>query len=421
MRNLPVSCPIAVLSLMLATVAPARSPVAATDHWVASWGAAQQIPEPQNALPPAQAGNVTLRQIVHLSLGGERVRVRLSNAFGTQPLVIGAAHVARAAKPGTSAIVPGSDTALTFGGRTAVTIPAGAAYVSDPVALDAPNGADLAISLYLPEAAARQTGHPGSRSTSFVVADNHVGDASLAGAAPIEHWYQISDVEVAATADARAIVAIGDSITDGHASTTDGNTRWPDLLAARLRADPATRDVAVVNTGIGGNRVLLDGLGPNLMARFERDALDRDGVAGIIVLEGVNDIGMLTREHPATEAELTAHRERIIDGLRRLIERAHARGLRIYGGTITPFVGSDFYHPDAAVDADRRAINAWIRAPGHFDGVVDFDRALRDPAHPERLLPAYDSGDHLHPSNAGYAAMAQAVPLAVAAATEARR
>ncbi|MBY8827044.1 SGNH/GDSL hydrolase family protein [Hephaestia sp. CMS5P-6] len=416
-RVLPVKYLIAILPLMIAQVASARP---ATDHWVASWGAAQQIPEPQNALPAAQAGDVTLRQIVHLSLGGKRVRVRISNEFGTQPLVVGAAHIARAPKPGTSAIVPGSDAALRFDGRETVTIPAGAAYFSDPVALVVQDGGDLAISLYLPKAAAQQTGHPGSRSTSFVMSGNHVGDASLAGATAIEHWYQISDVDVAAPADARTVVAIGDSITDGHASTVDGNTRWPDQLAARFRADPAARDVAVVNTGIGGNRVLLDGLGPNLMARFGRDALDRDGAVSIIVLEGVNDLGTLTRDHPATAAELATQRDQIIGGFRRLIERAHARGLRIYGGTITPFVGSDYYHPDAAVDADRRAINAWIRAPGHFDGVVDFDRAVRDPAHPERLLPAYDSGDHLHPSNAGYAAMAKAVPLAVVAETAPR-
>jgi lysophospholipase L1-like esterase len=406
---------LALLALMASTSAPG----AATDHWVASWGAAQQVPEPQNALPAALAGNATLRQIVHLSLGGARLRVRLSNRFGTAPLTIGAAHVARAAKPGTSAIVPGSDVALRFGGRGGVVIPAGATYVSDPVAVDAPAGADLAISLYLPVAPARQTGHPGSRSTSFVSAGNHVADATMPQATPVEHWYQLSDVEVAAPSDARVIVAIGDSITDGHGSTTDANRRWPDLLAARLWADPATRDVAVVNTGIGGNRVLLDGLGPNLMARFDRDALDRSGAASVIVLEGVNDLGTLTREHPVSAAMLAAQRERIIDGFSRLIERAHERGLRIYGGTITPFVGSDYYHPNAAVDADRRAINDWIRAPGHFDGVVDFDRALRDPVHPDRLSPAYDSGDHLHPNDAGYDAMARAVPLASVAAPDA--
>jgi lysophospholipase L1-like esterase len=403
----------------LALLASTAAPGAATDHWVASWGAAQQIPDPQDALPAALAGNVTLRQIVHLSLGGARLRVRLSNRFGTAPLAIGAAHIARAARSGAGAIVPGSDVALRFGGRSDVVIPAGATYVSDPVALDAPPAADLAISLYLPEAPARQTGHPGSRATSFVSTGDHVADATMPQATPVEHWYQLSDVEVAAPADARAIVAIGDSITDGHGSTTDANMRWPDLLAARLRADPATRDVAVVNTGIGGNRVLLDGTGPNLMARFDRDALDRSGAASVIVLEGVNDIGMLTREPPASADALTAQRGRIIDGFKRLIERTHERGLRIYGGTITPFAGSDYYHSNPAVDADRRAINDWIRAPGHFDGVVDFDRVLSDPAHPDRLLPAYDSGDHLHPNDAGYTAMARAVPLASVAAPDA--
>jgi len=398
------------------TLAAVALPAAAQQpepHWVASWGSAQQIPEPQNSLSPADLTDATLREIVHLSIGGPEVRVRFSNAFGTQPLVIDAAHIARAIKSGTSAIDPASDTALTFGGAPSVTIPAGAEYDSDPVAFPAAPGGDIAVTFHLPQAPAQETGHPGSRSTSFYLHGNHVGDTDLAGAKTVDHWYQLSGISVAAPADAHTIVALGDSITDGHASTTNGNDRWPDVLAARLRADRATADVGVVNAGIGGNRVLLDGLGPNMVARFERDVLARPGVSDVIVLEGVNDIGSLTRDHPVPQAVLEEQRHQIISAYQQIVERAHAHHIRVYGATIMPFTGSDYYHPDAMVEADRQQINAWIRAPGHFDGVVDFDAATRDPAHPERLLPANDSGDHLHPGPAGYAAMGGAIPLSL--------
>lgn len=404
-------------SLLAATLlATAGVPVAAHEpasHWVASWGAAQQIPEPQNSLSPVDLTNATLREIVHLSIGGREVRVRFSNAFGTQPLVIDAAHIARATRPGTSTIDPASDAEVTFGGAPAVTIPAGAEYDSDPVAFSAAAGADIAVTFHLPQAPAQETGHPGSRSTTFYLHGNHVADVDLAGAKTVDHWYQLSGISVSAAAGARAIVALGDSITDGHASTTNGNDRWPDILAERLRADPATANVGVVNAGIGGNRVLLDGLGPNMVARFERDVLARPGITDVIVLEGVNDIGSLTRAHPVPQATLDEQRHDIISAYEQVIERAHSHHIRVYGATIMPFTGSDYYHPDAAVDADRQKINVWIRAPGHFDGVIDFDKVTRDPAHPERLLPADDSGDHLHPGPTGYAAMGGAIPLSL--------
>ncbi|MGN6376132.1 MAG: GDSL-type esterase/lipase family protein [Sphingomonas sp.] len=394
----------------------AAMPVAAQQpepHWVASWGAAQQIPEPRNALPDADLTDATVREIVNLSIGGPEVRVRFSNAFGTQPLVIDAAHIARAIKPGTAAIDPASDTALTFNGKRSVTIPAGAEWDSDPVAFPAAPGGNVAVSFHLPQAPAQQTGHPGSRSTSFILHGDHVGDTTLAGAQTFEHWVQLSGISVAAPPGAHTIVTLGDSITDGHAATTDGNDRWPDVLAARLRADPATADVGVVNAGIGGNRVLLDGLGPNMVARFERDVLARPGVSDVIVLEGVNDLGTLTREHDVPQAVLDAQRHQIISAYQQIVERAHAHGVRVYGATIMPFVGSDYYHPNATVDADRRAINDWIRQPGHFDGVIDFARVTENPQHPERLATANDSGDHLHPGPQGYAAMGAAVPLSL--------
>ena len=217
--------------------------------------------------------------------------------------------------------------------------------------------------------------------------------------------------DVAAPAQAAAVVTLGDSITDGHGATTNGNDRWPDVLARRLQGTPATKTVSVLNHGIGGNRLLLDGLGPNALARFDRDVVAQTGVRYVIVFEGVNDLGTLTRDAPASAAEHKALVDRIESAYEQMILRAHAHGIRVIGATITPYGGSGYYHPNAENDADRQAINAWIRDPKHFDAVVDFDKVVRDPAQPDRLNPAFDSGDHLHPSAVGYKAMGEAIPL----------
>ena len=395
--------------LLLVTAADARHAQvpAPKDGWTATWGSAQMVAEGENALPADRASNVTVRQVVRLSVGGERIRVRLSNAFGTRPLTIGAAHVALATAPGTDVIVGGQR--LTFAGRKDAVIAAGAELYSDPVRLAVKPGADLAISLYLANAANPQTGHPGARATSFVVAGDHVADAALPGATTTTRWYAIAEVDV--TGGAGTLVAIGDSITDGHGVTPDRNGRWTDVLAERLRADPATSGIGVVNAGIGGNRVLLDGLGPNLLARYDRDVIARAGVRWAIVLEGVNDLGVLTRDAPATPAQHAAIVAQVTAGLRQIVARAHAHHIRMIGGTIMPLVGNDYYHAGAATEADRQAINRFIRTSGIFDAVIDFDRIMRDPARPDRLLPAYDSGDHLHPSEAGYKVMGDAVPM----------
>lgn len=399
---------------MIAGVALALAqPALAADRWIATWGTAQQIPEDRNLLPKADLQDATLRQIVRVSVGGRTLRVRFSNAFGSEALTIGAAHVARSADKATARTVPGTDRMLTFDGRPTVSIPPGADYLSDPVALDAPALSSLAISLYLPKTPAGQTGHPGSRATSYFVHGDHSADADLPGAGTVNHWYQLTGVEVAAVPAAATIVAFGDSITDGSGSTTNGDNRWPDILAARLRASAATRNLAVVNVGIGGNHLLTDGLGPNALARFDRDVTARPGVKALIVLEAINDLGGLSRQDvrtPAMHAQLLAD---LIAAYRQMIARAHAQGIRVIGCTVTPYVGSDYYHPDAASEADRVALNQWIRTGGAFDAVVDFDAAVRDPAHPERLLPLYDSGDHLHPSAAGYQKMASVIPLGV--------
>jgi lysophospholipase L1-like esterase len=397
-------------ALALAALLAATPGIAApAPHWVGSWASAQQTPEPANALPAAS--DTTLRQVVHVSLGGATLRVRFSNAFGGAPLVIDAATVARAAGPGGSALLPGTLRPLSFAGRAGVTIPAGADYWSDPVTLPLPALSDLAVSLHLPAPPLAQTGHPGSRATSYWLTGNHVREERLAGAATLDHWYDLAGVEVASPARAAAIVTLGDSITDGHGATTNGNDRWPDALARRLAENPATREMAVLNEGIGGNRLLLDGLGPNALARFDRDVLAQAGVTTLVLLEGINDLGTLTRNHPVSPAEHQTLVAAILGAYAQIVERAHAHGICVIGGTVTPDGGSDYYHPSPENEADRQAVNAWIRSPGHFDAVADFDAALRDPADPSRLRRGYDSGDHLHPSPAGYRAMAASIPL----------
>ena len=378
-------------------------------RWIASWGSAQMIPEGENALPADAANAVTLRQVVRLSAGGGEIRVRFSNRFGTRPLPIGAAHVARAAEPGTPRI--GGGVALTFSGHADAVIPAGAEIYSDPVSLNLAPGADLAISLYLPEAPEPQTGHPGARSTSFLLTGQHVADTDLPGARPTTRWYLIADVEVAAATNVGTVVAIGDSITDGYGVEPERNTRWTDVFAQRLRSEARTRGIGVVNAGIGGNRILLDGLGPNLMARFDRDVIARSGVRWAIVLEGINDLGTLTRDAPATPEQHRALVRQITAAYRQLAERAHAHGIKLIGGTVMPFGGNSYYHPAPELEAARQEINRFIRTSGTFDAVIDFDKVMRDPAQPDRLAPALDSGDHLHPSEAGYRKMGEAVPL----------
>jgi len=387
--------------------APARNA-----HWVASWGSAQLVPDVQNALPAAQWQDATLRQIVRSSLGGRRLRVRLSNAFGTEPLLVDAASIGLAAGPGLAGA--SAVRALRFGGAATVAIPAGAEYLSDPVELTHAGGADLAISLHFQDAPARQTAHPGARATSFVARGNRVLDGAWSGAETVTRWYQLAGVEVLAAPSAHAVVAIGDSITDGYGVTPDSYGRWTDHLAARLRA-AGMDGIGVINAGIGGGRLLRDGLGPNLVSRFERDVLARPGVSHAIVMIGVNDLGVQHRENQDSPAARARLLDEMRQAVRQLAARAHDAGVCLIGATISPYAGSGYYKPGPANEEDRLAYNRWIRESGVFDGVfdgvIDFDAALRDPARPDRLLPAYDN-DGLHPNMAGYKAMAEAVPLA---------
>jgi lysophospholipase L1-like esterase len=369
-----------------------------------------QLTEPGN-LPPAPftgdgvvLAGATLRQTVHLTAGGARLRVRFSNAFGGAPLPITAAAVASPAggRAGVPGVVPGSGRPLTFSGRRSVTVPAGAQFVSDPVARPAAAGENLTITVYLAagQAGPGLTSHPGSRTTSYLIVGDRHAEPDLPGATGVEHWYLISGVEVAARVPALAVV--GDSLTDGRGSTTDGNDRWPDQLFARCPR------AAILNQAAGGNRVLEDGLGPSVLARLDRDVLATSGVDRMLLFEGVNDIG--------TAAATADAQRRVCEDLlvayRQVVQRAHARDIRVYGATLTPLGGhADYDDPAGLREATRVAVNDHIRRGRLFDGVADFDAAVSDPAHPRRLAPAYDTGDHLHLNPAGYRALAAAVPL----------
>lgn len=398
-------------AMALAVVGLVAVPVAFADgehrnrdqDWVGTWGASPVAPLPSNTTNPGFT-NQTVRLIVHTSIGGDDVRVRLSNAFGTNSLVIGEAHVALRSMG--AAIVPGSDRVLTFSGTVSTTIPPGALALSDPVELDVPALGDLAVSIYLPGPTGQATWHSGAHQTNYI---SPPGDFTAATVMPVDHtvtsWFYLTDVEVKASEGTAAIVTLGDSITDGTNSTTDANHRWPNDLAVRLLAHHLK--LAVVDEGIGGNRILHDLTGPNALARLDRDVLTKSGVRFVTVLEGINDIGFSVAIQPTQPVSA----DEIIAGHLQIIARAHERGLKIFGCTLTPFEGARYFTPEG--EAKREAVNQFIRTSGAYDGVIDFDAATRDPSHLTRFLPAYDSGDHLHPNDAGYQAMANAIDLSL--------
>jgi len=349
----------------------------------------------------------TLRLIVRISIGGNRVRIRVSNEMGTAPLRIGAAHIG--VRASAAAIESGSDRALTFSGSPSITIPAGAPALSDPVELNAPALSDLAISLYLPGTAQATTIHDMAMQTSYVsLAGDFTGSTTLPVQRTIGSWPFLTEVDVEFAAP--VIVTVGDSITDGARSTGNANRRWPDYLARRLQlALGANGRIGVVNRGISANRLLLDLstallAGHDVLERFDRDVLATAGVSHLMLLIGINDIVYSPSSSPINVSEL-------IMGYRQVIARARARGIPVFGATIPPFEGLSYF--TAARESVRQSANGWIRASGEFDAMIDFDQVLRDPARQTRLLPAYDSGDHLHPNDSGYQAMAEAVPLAL--------
>jgi lysophospholipase L1-like esterase len=342
--------------------------------------------------------NTTIREIIRTTIGGDHVQIRISNEYGDKPIAIGSAHLAL--RESGSTIRAGTDRALTFGGKPSVVVRTGAVVTSDPIAFDVPQLGDLAISLFLPDSTRTTTRHAlGVQTTYIAKTGNHVDARTFSADTTMLSWLFLSAVEVTNPRVTGTIVAIGNSITDGYAATPDSNRRWPDVLARRLltSSEPVK---AVVNAGISGNRVLTFGAGPSLVSRFDRDVLMQPGVSHVILLEAINDI--------SRDSIDVVSADDIIYGYRQMIDRAHERGIVIYGATLTPFERlSD------ARQAKREAINQWIRTGGAFDGVIDFDKVTRDPNQPNRFLPLYDSGDHLHPSDAGYKAMGESIDLAL--------
>ena len=408
----------AMLALLVAPLS-----IWAQEHWVATWAASPQLVRPPAAAPPraparpagAPAGPVapppianfsdqTIRMTVRASLGGSRLRVQFSNTYGTAPLELGAAHIALHGAE--SAIVQGSDRALTFNGKPSVSIPPGALVLSDAVDLQFPNLADLAVSIYIPGESGLPTMHATGLHTTYIAKGDATAAASLTDTTTRASWYYLSAIDVAAPADAATIVAFGDSITDGATSTVDSNSSWPSFLAQRLLANPATAHWAIVNEGISGNRLLHDGAGVSALARFDSDVLAQPGVKWMTVMLGINDIGFGMRQ---PSESVTA--DQVIGALRQIVDRAHTHGIKVLGCTLTPYEGAAYY--SEAGEPEREAVNQWIRTSGAFDAVADFEAVVRDKSNPKQIRPDFNIRDHLHPNDAGYKAMAEAINLSL--------
>jgi len=410
-RGLPGAIALLILAAAIAATAAvtASRPAAAARNgydWVTSWSASPQNPS-RGTLGMAGFRDQTVRDIIFPSVGGDMIRLELTNAFGRSPLQVGRVTVA-VANLG-AGVVPGTIHPVSFGGRVSVRIPAGEQVLSDPVGMQVSAMQELAVSIYVPGRTGVATLHSDALQLNWVsTAGDHAGEAgSGAFTKPALSWYYLSGLVVRSSRAAGTVVAFGDSITDGVNSSVGGNGRWPNDLARRLGA-VAGPGLSVADAGIGGNRLLTEArcCGASAQARFARDALDQPGVRDVIVLEGINDIGLSLGPRHLDRGLTPA---RIIAGYRDLIAQAHARGVRIFGATLLPYQGAGYYSP--AGETIREAVNAWIRTSGAFDGVVDFDAVMRDPANPLRLNPAYDSGDNLHPDDAGYEAMADAISL----------
>jgi lysophospholipase L1-like esterase len=374
---------------------------AAQDVWVTTWGCGEQLTEPNNMPPPPGLADNTLRQIVHSSIGGKRVRVQFSNAWGRDPVEITTAYIAVSA--GNGEIKPETNKILLFGGTASVTLAPKDEIFSDPVDFTVAPVSDVAVTIVFGRVSKTLTGHPGSRTTSYIQPGFAVTEAKFSEPVTTDHWYILSAIDVAADAQTRVVVTLGDSIADGRGSTTNQNNRWPDDLARRLQKNAATKKVAVVNMGIGGNAVFNGGLGPSAVARFDHDVLGTRGVKWVIVLEGVNDIGGSSDKTAPIVAD------QLIASFTEFADKAHAAGLKIYGIPILPLNGSQY--AGAAHEAARQKVNDWMKNGGKFDAYLDLAAVVADPADPTKLAAAYDSGDHLHLSPAGYQKMADAIDL----------
>jgi lysophospholipase L1-like esterase len=395
-----------IMILTVAVSVPSLLAKSGEKKWVGTWASSPLLDgKAKNAeelLAVGAQSGATLREVIHVSMGGDIIRVRFSNLYGTSPLAIGAVEIAQTLKG--VAIVPGTNKVVTFNGQPSVSIPPGALVVSDPTPFKLAALSDLTVSFFLPNPAGPVTEHQLGNATSYHVTGNVVSSASLESPTTATSWYYLNGVDTLAPADAGAVITIGDSITDGAKSTIDTNQRWPDELARRLQADPKYRSLSVLNEGISGNKILLDGAGPSALARFDRDVLAQSGAKYLLILEGINDIGRL---HGALDAGLTA--ADLISALNQMVVRAHGHGIAVIGCTLTPYHGAGYYTENG--EAIRKAVNEWIRTGGVLDGFVDFEAAVRDPNHPDTFLPTVDPGDHLHPNDTGYKAMGDAIDL----------
>jgi len=365
--------------------------------WVGTWTTAPQLVEPNNNPPNPGLSNNTLRQILRVSLGGDTLRMRFSNEFSTSSVTLNEVHMA--VSVGRDTIDPATDTALRFNGGMGATIGLGSAITSDPLQFALQPRTDVAITIYFGSTPSDVTGHPGSRTTSYLLTGNEVSRVDFSGAVRTDHWYNINTIDVNAPDSAAAVVVLGNSITDGRGSGTNKQNRWPDELARLLQENPNTQQVAVLNQGIGGNCVLGACIGPSAVSRFNRDVLAQNGVRWLIILEGINDIGW--RDAGVGQDLISTYTQ--------MIHGAHASGIFVYGATLLPMGGSSYYSTEH--EAERQTVNKWIRNSGLFDAVIDFDKALRNPADTLSLLPEADTGDHLHPNETGHRMMAEAVDL----------
>lgn len=368
--------------------------------WVGTWSTAPQLVEPKNMPPEPGLSNNTLRQVVCVSIGGKRLRLKFSNEFSKSAVTMKMVQIA--VSKGGSTIDQSTTTALTFNDQHEVAMQPGVDIVSDPVSFDLKPRMEVAITIYFGETSPTVTGHPGSRTTSYLLAGDQTSpNADFTKAVTTDHWYVVDGIDVEAT-NAAAVAVIGDSITDGRGSGTNKQDRWPDILAIALSKNRNTKPIGVLNLGIGGNCVLRGGLGPTALNRFDHDILKQSGVRWLIIFEGVNDLGS-TRDSIAAD-QVAQH---LIAAYDQMITEAHAKGIKVFGGTITP-INKSFYYKDYRETA-RNTINQWIRTSGHFDGVIDFDKAIRDPNNTSTMLPDAQSGDYLHPNELGYEKLGQAV------------
>jgi lysophospholipase L1-like esterase len=369
-------------------------------HWVGTWSTAPQLVEPGNNPPSPGLSNSTLRQIVRVSIGGDSLRIRLSNEFSMGSVTFQAVHFAASA--GSGAIDPSTDKVLYFGGRTDTTVAAGTTLTSDPFAFPLQPRMDVAITIYYGSTSPSVTGHPGSTPTSYLLSGNAVSRADCSGAVTTDHWYNINTIDVLAPSSAASVAILGNSITDGRGSTTNLQNRWPDVFSESLLRDSSTQQVGVLNMGIGGNCVLSGGLGPTGVSRFDRDILNQQGVRWAIVFEGVNDLG---RVRSAAGAMTTA--DDLIAAYKQMIIKAHAKDVKIYGTTILPFKGHAYYNQYS--EQCRGIVNQWIRTSGNFDACIDFDKLMRDPQDTTRLGCATYQDDGLHPDAGAYKKMGESI------------